>query len=91
MKQKSEFFETFKIFKSMVEDNFNKNIKSIRSDKGGEYIKGYFHIFCESEGIRMEHSVPYTPHHNGVAERKTRSLKEMATCLLQAKNIPPSL
>ena len=45
MKQKLEFFETFKVFKAMVEKNFNKNIKSIRSDKGGEYIKGYFHSF----------------------------------------------
>ena len=39
----------------------------------------------------MEHSVPYTPQQNGVAERKNRSLKEMKTCLLQAKNLPPSL
>ena len=42
MKQKSEFFETFKVFKAMVENSFNKNIKSIIHDKGGEYIKGYF-------------------------------------------------
>ena len=42
MKQKSEVFETFKVFKAMIENSFNKNIKSIRSDKGGEYIKGYF-------------------------------------------------
>ena len=39
----------------------------------------------------MEHSVPYTPQHNGVAERKNRSLKEMATSLLHSKDIPPSL
>ena len=39
----------------------------------------------------MEHSVPYTPQQNGVAERKNISLKEMETCLLHAKNIPPSL
>ena len=39
----------------------------------------------------MEHSVPYKPQQNGVAERKNRSLKEMTTCLLQAKNLPPSL
>ena len=51
----------------MVENSFSKNIKSIRSDKGGEYIKGYFQIFCESEGILMEHSITYTPQQNGVA------------------------
>ena len=39
----------------------------------------------------MEHSFSYTPQQNGVAERKNRSLKEMATYLLQAKNLPPSL
>ena len=39
----------------------------------------------------MEHSVPYTPQKNDVAERKNRSLKEMETRLLHAKNIPPSL
>ena len=27
MKQKSEVFETFKVFKAMVENSFNKNIK----------------------------------------------------------------
>ena len=42
MKQKSEFFDTFKVFKVVVEKNFNKKIKSIRSDGGGEYVKIYF-------------------------------------------------
>ena len=36
----------------------------------------------------MQHSVPYTIQKNGVAERKNISLKEMATCLLEARNIP---
>ena len=75
----------------MVENNFNKKIKLIRSDGGGEYLKIYFQNFCESEGIRMEHLVPYTPQQNGVAKRKNRSLKEMETCLLHGKHLPPSL
>ena len=75
MKLKSEFFETFKSFEAMVENSFNKKIKSIRSDGGGEYVKIHIQNFCESEGIRMEHSVPYTPQQNGVSERKNISLK----------------
>ena len=73
----------------MDENSFRKKIKSIIFDKGVEYIKREFHNYCESEGIRMEHSVPYTPLQNGVAERKNRSLKEMASCLLHGENIPP--
>ena len=37
----------------------------------------------------MQHSIPYTPQQNGVAERKNRSLKEMATCMMDSKTLPP--
>ena len=46
---------------------------------------------CEECGIQMQHSVPYTPHQNGVAERKNRALKEMATCIIEAKDLIPKL
>ena len=52
MKLKSEFFETFKSFKAMVENNFNKKIKSIRSDGGGEYVKRYFHNSINKRGFK---------------------------------------
>eukprot|EP00253_Pinus_taeda_P002725 PITA_02725 len=35
----------------------------------------------------MQHTVPYTPQKNGVAERKNRTLKEMANCMLQSKGL----
>ena len=35
----------------------------------------------------MQHIVPYTPQQNGVAERKNRTLKEMANCMLQSKGL----
>ena len=38
----------------------------------------------------MLHSIPYTPQQNGVVERKKRSLKEMETCMMEAKNLPPN-
>ena len=37
----------------------------------------------------MQHSIPYTPQHNSVDERKNRSLKEMATGMLESKTSPP--
>ena len=38
MRYKSEAFEKFKDFKAEVENQLNKSIKSLRFDRGGEYI-----------------------------------------------------
>jgi hypothetical protein len=35
----------------------------------------------------MQHTVPYTPQQNGVAERKNRTLKEMANCMIQSNGL----
>ena len=39
LKKKFEVFETFKIFKALVENSLGNNIKALRSNNGGEYIK----------------------------------------------------
>ena len=39
----------------------------------------------------MQHSTLYTPQPNGVAERKNRCLKEMATCMIEARDISPKI
>ena len=70
LKQKSEVFDTFKVFKALVENTIGKKIKALRSDNGEEYIKREFHQRCPSYDIQMQHYVPYTPQQNGVAERK---------------------
>jgi hypothetical protein len=35
----------------------------------------------------MQHTIPYTPQRNGVAERKNHTLKEMANCMIQSKGL----
>ena len=69
-------------------ENKSGNRKNIlRNDNGKEYFnKKLQHIFEEC-GIQMQHSTPYTPKQNGVAERKNRSLKEMATCMIEERDI----
>ena len=37
LKAKSEVFEKFKEFKSLIENLSDKKIKTLRSDNGGEY------------------------------------------------------
>jgi hypothetical protein len=49
------------------------------------------HNLFHEAGIQLQHTVPYTPHQNGVAEQKNRSLKEMAFCMLHAKSLPQRL
>ena len=39
----------------------------------------------------MQHYVPYTPQQNRVAEHKNRALKEMDTCIMEAKYLYPNI
>ena len=89
LKHKSEVFGLFKVFKALVENQSGRKLKVLRSENGGEYVKSKFINYCVDSGIQMQHSIPYTPQKNGVAERKNRSLKEMATCMMEAKTLPP--
>ena len=54
-----------------------------------DYSNTDFIQYFKYLGIQMQHSIPYTPLKNGVAERKNISLKEMATCMMEAKTLPP--
>jgi len=88
LKHKSEILVKFKEYKAFVENKFGRNIKSIRSDNGTEYKS--MDSYLKQEGIRHEYSVEYTPQQNGTAERKNRTLVEMARCMLIQSNLPPS-
>ena len=90
LKHKSEVFGLFKVFKTLVENQYGRKLKALRSENGGEYVKSEFINYCVDAGIQMQHSIPYTPQQNGVAERKNKSLKEMATCMMEANTLPPN-
>ena len=50
-----------------------------------------FYTYAPKVVIQVQHSIPYTPQQNRVAERKNRSLKEMTTCMLQSRKLTTNL
>lgn len=82
MRNKDEVFDKFKLYKSLVENQKEKRIKILRSDRGGEYFPTAFTSFCEEHGMIHQTSDPYTPQQNGLAERKNRTLIDMVNAML---------
>ena len=89
IKHKDEAFNVFSKYKAEVENQLNKKIKRIRSDRGGEYV--LFNEYCVRKGIIHEVTPPYSLESNGVAERKNRTIKEMMNVMLISSSAPDNL
>ena len=87
LRSKDEALEMFQHFKNEVENQLDRKIKVIRSDRGGEY-EAPFGDFCSQHGIIHQTTAPYSPQKNGVAERKNKTLKEMMNALLLSFGLP---
>ena len=90
LRSKDEALEMFQHFKNEVENQLDRKIKVIRSDRGGEY-EAPFGDFCSQHGIIHQTNAPYSPQQNGVAERKNRTLKEVMNALLLSYGLPQNM
>ncbi|KAL4302401.1 hypothetical protein GQ457_10G005890 [Hibiscus cannabinus] len=97
---KSEALEAFKVFNAEVEKQCSKQIKIVRTDRGGEYygrytedgqIHGPFVKFLQDNGIVGQYTMPGSPDQNGVAERRNRTLMDMVRNMLSSSKLPKSL
>ncbi|GJX21274.1 retrotransposon protein, putative, ty1-copia subclass [Tanacetum coccineum] len=66
-------------------------IKAIQSDRGGEYISQEFKDYLKANGIVQQLTPPYTPQHNGVFERRNRTLLDMGYEALVKRDTPDKL
>jgi hypothetical protein len=82
LKNKSEDFENFKIYKEMVENEMDSRIKCLRSDNGGEFTSKEFMDYYSSHGIKRKLFFARTPQQKGVVERKNRKVQEMVRTML---------
>ncbi|KAJ9547606.1 hypothetical protein OSB04_020149 [Centaurea solstitialis] len=77
IRHKSEAFERFKEFQNEVQNQLDRKIKFLRSDRGGEYLSQEFDNHMMECGIVSQLTPPYTPQMNGVSERRNRTLPDM--------------
>jgi transposase InsO family protein len=82
LQDKSKTQELLKKFFKRVQNKFDAKVKRIRSDKDIEFKNTQVEDYLDEEGIKNEFLAPYTPQQNGVAERKNRTLIEMARTMI---------
>ncbi|GJX22050.1 retrotransposon protein, putative, ty1-copia subclass [Tanacetum coccineum] len=71
-------------------NQLGKTIKSLRSDRRGEYISQEFLDHLKEQGIIAHRTLPYTPQHNGVSERRNRTLLGMVHSMMSQTTLPKS-
>jgi hypothetical protein len=87
LKSKDEALHYFKIYKSEVENQLERKIKRLLSDRGGEYFSNDFSEFCAEHRIIHERTPPYSPQSNGIAERKNRTLTDLVNAMLDTAGL----
>ncbi|MBW0525433.1 hypothetical protein O181_065148 [Austropuccinia psidii MF-1] len=88
LKRKSESFDQFTIVINYMENQQDKKIKKLTSDRGGEFLNEQFKRLAENCGFIHIFSMPETPEHNGYAERCNPTILEKARCLMGTANLP---
>lgn len=88
LNEKSEAFSAFLKFKALEEKQSSHQIKTLRKDRGGEFIYTSFMEYCKDNGIQRQLTIRRSPQQNGIAERKNRTIVEMARSMMIGKSLP---
>ena len=89
--QKSEAFSFFLHFKALVVRQSGHQMKTLRIDRGGEFIYKPFMQYCKENGIQRQLTVRRTSQQNRVAERENQTIEEMARSMLKGEGLPNML
>lgn len=88
IKLKSDALEVFQKFKVLSEKQSGMKLKNLRIDGGGEYTSRDFESYYTNYGIFHEVTASHTHQHNGLTERRNRSLLDMAISMLKENKLP---
>nr|GEW79968.1 hypothetical protein [Tanacetum cinerariifolium] len=78
------------VFQKEVENQLGKTIKSLRSNRRGEYMSQEFLDHLNEHGIISHRTPPYTSQNNRVAEKRNRTLLDMVRSMMSQTTLPKS-
>ncbi|GKC05048.1 retrovirus-related pol polyprotein from transposon TNT 1-94 [Tanacetum coccineum] len=71
----------------LVQRGLHAQVRTMRTDKGTEFLNKTLHAYFAKEGIEHQTSIAQTPEQNGVVERQNRTLVEAARPMLSAAKV----
>jgi hypothetical protein len=89
--KKNDAFDSYKDYEAWCQTQLNVPVKILHSDRGGEYLGKEFILHLNSRGTTQKLTVHDTPQHNGVAERRNRTILERVRALLHSTGLPRTL
>lgn len=87
---KNEVIHKTREYILFAEYQLGMKIKYIQLDNGKECTSKQFDNLLKHHGIASRLTCPYSPAQNGVAERRNRTVMNVARCLLIQSGLPPS-
>lgn len=88
LKNKNNAHETFKSWRTLIENQTGKIMKRLRTNNGLEYCANELTEYCKKNGIARHRIVAGTPQKNGLAERFNRTILERVRCMLISSGLP---
>ncbi|GJU58358.1 retrovirus-related pol polyprotein from transposon TNT 1-94 [Tanacetum coccineum] len=85
---KDETPEVLVNFLKFVQRGLHAHVRTVRTDKGTEFLNKTLHAYFAQEGIAYQTSTARTPEQKGVVERQNRTLVEAARTMLSAAKVP---
>ncbi|GKC10611.1 retrotransposon protein, putative, ty1-copia subclass, partial [Tanacetum coccineum] len=85
-KKRIEKLQQEGLLRSIDDESFDQCV----SYRGGEYISQEFKDNLKPCGIVQQHTHSYTPQHNGVSERRNRTLLDMVRSMMNLTTLPLS-
>ncbi|GKE80453.1 retrovirus-related pol polyprotein from transposon TNT 1-94 [Tanacetum coccineum] len=88
LRSKDETPEVLIDFLKLVQRGLHAQVRTVRTDKGIEFLNKTLHPYFAEEGIKHEMLTAQTPEQNGVVKRWNRTLVEAAQTMLSAAKVP---